>query len=220
MESYLGVGDGQVLDGLMVGAWFNEPIAPSGASLGRAYSERSVYGYDVTTAAPKSVSMLWGLSDDAVVHEQIVAAHEAAIRSALGYLSEHAGYTRVHNPVTGQKDLVRTLGLSGVAYQHRTSRAGDPHLHTHVLIHNRQVRADGGGVGSLDGQSLLHELKAGGSIYQAALPCTQSRTTGAYRLLIIDGHESHNSLAFQPLQREQDYHSLYASTFVTPSPAT
>ncbi|MFB6870775.1 hypothetical protein ACFCVM_19600, partial [Agromyces sp. NPDC056389] len=35
MESYLGVGDGQVLDGLMVGAWFNEPIAPSGASLGR-----------------------------------------------------------------------------------------------------------------------------------------------------------------------------------------
>ena len=120
MESYLGVGDGQVLDGLMVGAWFNEPIAPSGASLGRAYSERSVYGYDVTTAAPKSVSMLWGLSDDAVVHEQIVAAHEAAIRSALGYLSEHAGYTRVHNPVTGQKDLVRTLGLSGVAYQHRT----------------------------------------------------------------------------------------------------
>ena len=178
MESYLGVGDGQVLDGLMVGAWFNEPIAPSGASLGRAYSERSVYGYDVTTAAPKSVSMLWGLSDDAVVHEQIVAAHEAAIRSALGYLSEHAGYTRVHNPVTGQKDLVRTLGLSGVTYQHRTSRAGDPHLHTHVLIHNRQVRADGGGVGSLDGQSLLHELKAGGSIYQAALRAELSQRLG------------------------------------------
>ena len=39
--------------------------------------------------------------------------------------------------------------------------------------------------------------------------CTQSRTTGAYRLLIIDGHESHNSLAFQNLCKESKIITLY-----------
>ena len=34
------------------------------------------------------------------------------------------GYTRVHNAVSGKKDLVRLPGLVAVAYQHETSRAG------------------------------------------------------------------------------------------------
>ena len=41
-------------------------------------------------------------------------------------------------PVTGMKDLQRLPGLIAAAYQHETSRAGDPHLHTHVLVPNRQ----------------------------------------------------------------------------------
>lgn len=178
LEQFLGVEHGQTLDGDTVATWFNKPVAPSGAALGRAYTDRSVYGYDVTTAAPKSVSMLWGLSDDPDVHRAIEDAHQAAIQTALGYLAEHAGYTREHNEATGKKDLVQTRGLSGAAYEHRTSRAGDPHLHTHVLIHNRQERADGQGVGSLDGASLLHELKAGGSIYQAALRSQLTQSLG------------------------------------------
>lgn len=51
-----------------------------------------------------------------------------------------------------------------MTYQHETSRAGDPHLHTHVLVPNRQARADGNLV-SLDGTSLFHEAKAAGVIY-------------------------------------------------------
>lgn len=54
------------------------------------------------------------------------------------------------------------------AYQHETSRAGDPHLHTHVLVPNRQARADGRLV-SIDGTSLFHEARAAGIIYQATL---------------------------------------------------
>ena len=87
---------------------------------------------------------------------------------ALEYLAAHAGYTRVHNPVTGEKDLVRLPGLVAIAYQHETSRAGDPHLHTHVIVPNRQARADGQLV-SIDGTSLYHEAKAAGVIYQATL---------------------------------------------------
>ena len=86
----------------------------------------------------------------------------------MAYLHEHAGYTRVHNPVTGNKDLQRLPGLVGIAYQHETSRCGDPHLHTHVIVPNRQARADGTLV-SIDSKSLLHEAKAAGVVYQAVL---------------------------------------------------
>ena len=74
----------------------------------------------------------------------------------MEYLAAHAGYTRVHNPRTGEKDLVRLPGLVAIAYQHETSRCGDPHLHTHVIVPNRQARADGQLV-SIDGTSLYHE---------------------------------------------------------------
>ena len=63
---------------------------------------------------------------------------------------------------------MRLPGLVAVAYQHETSRAGDPHLHTHVLVPNRQARADGKLV-SVDGTSLYHEARAAGVIYQATL---------------------------------------------------
>jgi len=96
------------------------------------------------------------------------AAHLRAVQAAMDYLHRHAGYTRVHNPVTGMKDLQRLLGLVAIAYQHETSRCGDPHLHTHVIVPNRQPRADGQLV-SLDSKSLYHEAKAAGMIYQATL---------------------------------------------------
>jgi conjugative relaxase-like TrwC/TraI family protein len=63
---------------------------------------------------------------------------------------------------------VRLPGLTAIAYQHETSRCGDPHLHTHVIVPNRQARADGQLV-STDGTSLYHEAKAAGVIYQATL---------------------------------------------------
>jgi len=59
-------------------------------------------------------------------------------------------------------------GLVAIAYQHETSRAGDPHLHTHVIVPNRQPRADGKLV-SIDGTSLYHEARAAGVVYQATL---------------------------------------------------
>ena len=95
-------------------------------------------------------------------------AHQRALAAAMTYLHQHAGYTRVHNPRTGAKDLQRLPGLVGVAYQHETSRCGDPHLHTHVIVPNRQARADGVMV-SIDSKSLFHEAKAAGVIYQAVL---------------------------------------------------
>ena len=126
-----------------------------------------MHGFDLTFAAPKSVSLIRALTDD-VAEKVLAAAHTKAVQAAMEYLHRHAGYTRVHNPITGNKDLQRLPGLVAIAYQHETSRCGDPHLHTHVIVPNRQPRSDGRLV-SIDSKSLHHEAKAAGIIYQATL---------------------------------------------------
>lgn len=150
----------------VVARWLDEGVAPSG-ECGRAHGKAGVHGFDLTFCAPKSVSLARVFGGD-VGDKAVTAAHQTAITEALEYLAAHAGYTRVHNPVTGNKDLQKLPGLVAAAYQHETSRAGDPHLHTHVLVPNRQARADGRLV-SIDGTSLFHEARAAGIIYQATL---------------------------------------------------
>jgi conjugative relaxase-like TrwC/TraI family protein len=154
-------------DAQQVARWLDDGITPSGAH-GRSFGERGVHGFDLTFCAPKSVSLVRALRTDDVVAKSIADAHTTALAEAMEYLAGHAGYTRVHNPRTGEKDLVRLPGVVAIAYQHETSRCGDPHLHTHVIVPNRQARADGQLV-SIDGTSLYHEAKAAGVIYQATL---------------------------------------------------
>lgn len=154
-------------DSAVVARWLDDGVAPNSAC-GRAFGTRGVHGFDLTFASPKSVSLLRALRADDVVQKAIAAAHSTALAEAMEYLAAHAGYTRVHNSVTGEKDLVKLPGLVAVAYQHETSRCGDPHLHTHVILPNRQARNDGVLV-SLDGTSLYHEARAAGVIYQATL---------------------------------------------------
>jgi conjugative relaxase-like TrwC/TraI family protein len=158
---------GGVADAAMVAAWLDDGVAPNGLR-GRGFGPRSVHGFDLTFCAPKSVSLVRALSTNPVLAKAIADAHATAMGEAMEYLGAHAGFTRVHNPVTGEKDLVHLPGLVAVAYQHETSRCGDPHLHTHVIVPNRQARADGSLV-SIDGTSLFHEARAAGMIYQATL---------------------------------------------------
>jgi conjugative relaxase-like TrwC/TraI family protein len=157
---------GGAADEDVVATWLDEGVTPNGAS-GRRLGKGSVHGFDLTFAAPKSVSLLRALTSD-LNEKAVVAAHHRALTAAMEYLHDHAGYTRVYNGETGNNDLQRLPGLAAIAYQHETSRCGDPHLHTHVIVPNRQVRADGALV-SLDSKSLFHEAKAAGIVYQAVL---------------------------------------------------
>ena len=160
----------------VVARWLDDGAAPNG-ECGRGFGKRSVHGFDLTFCAPKSVSLIRALQGNDVYEKAVVDAHTTAMAEAMKYLAAHAGYTRIHNPITGDKDLVRLPGLVAVAYQHETSRAGDPHLHTHVIVPNRQARADGRLV-SVDGTSLYHEAKAAGVIYQATLRRELNRSIG------------------------------------------
>ena len=58
--------DGGTADPDVVQRWLDDGIAPNGA-VGRAFTKGSVHGFDLTFAAPKSVSLLRALTDDTSV---------------------------------------------------------------------------------------------------------------------------------------------------------
>ena len=91
-----------------------------------------VPGFDLTFSAPKSVSLLWALGGHPAGNE-VKAAHAAAVEAGLGYLEREACWTRRGR---GGREFLKGNGFLATGYVHRSSRAGDPQLHTHVLIAN------------------------------------------------------------------------------------
>jgi hypothetical protein len=68
-------------------------------------------------------------------------------------------------------------GFVAAAFGHRTSRVGDPQLHTHVLVANL-ARGSDGAWGALDGRLLYRELTTAGYLYQAVLRHQLTRRLG------------------------------------------
>lgn len=188
VSAFLGAENGTVVSGKTVENWFNKAVAPSGVKLGKALGDKGVPGFDLTFCAPKSVSLLWGMGADSSVRSIIDEAHQAAVSQALDYLSEHAGYTRKQDPAASKKRLIleKLAGISGVKYEHRTSRAGDPHVHSHVLLANKQLCQDGK-ARTLDGVSLYHEARAAGMVYQATVREILSRKLGVEFGDVVNG---------------------------------
>ena len=136
----------------------------TGEALGRGWRADAVTGFDLTFSAPKSVSVLWALGG-ATAQAQVAQAHRAAVLAALAYLDAHAALSRRG---TDGVEQIRTAGFAAAMFDHRTSRAGDPQLHTHALVPNKLLCADGIWR-TIDGHELFHHKKAAGVLYQAAL---------------------------------------------------
>jgi len=94
---------------------------------GKETANRRIF-YDFTISPPKSVSIL-GLYQD----ERIVEIHDAAIRKAVSEMESYA-MTRVRKK--GRSDDRETGNVVGACFRHDTSRALDPHLHTHCIVMN------------------------------------------------------------------------------------
>jgi conjugative relaxase-like TrwC/TraI family protein len=125
---------------------------------------RKVPGFDLTFSAPKSVSLLFAFSDPAVI-VHVTRAHESAVRAAFRHLEREA--CRVRRGHAGL-DHLAAEGFIGAAFRHRSSRAGDPQLHTHVLVAN-VVRGLDGRWSAPDSRRLHHYARTAGYLYQAHL---------------------------------------------------
>jgi conjugative relaxase-like TrwC/TraI family protein len=143
-----------------------EHVDPSG--MYRLTASRSVpvvAGFDVTFCAPKSVSLLYALGPPEVSNEVRNAA-DAAMAGSLGVLEQVACRVRRGQ---GGHTVVDADGFVAAAFRHRTSRAGDPHLHTHVVIANLAHASSDGRWTALDGRPLYSWLSPVGHLYEAHL---------------------------------------------------
>lgn len=119
-------------------------------------------GHDLTFSAPKSVSVAWAMGDEAL-RKAIAIKHDQAVREALNFLEAKAGFARVGK----QGQEVVNAPLLFALFEHGTSRAGDPQLHTHALCINLTVHPDGRAT-AVDSTHLYHWKMAAGAIYRAA----------------------------------------------------
>ena len=135
----------------------------SGESLHHA-ANRSTPGWDLTFRSLKSVSLLWCLGDRTIA-AQVTGAHQAAVVAAVGYLERTAGFSRI-----GKDGIQRVEATAFLAagFDHRTSRDGDPHLHTHVLVSN-SVRCADERWKTIDGKGIYRHKMAASYLYDAEL---------------------------------------------------
>jgi conjugative relaxase-like TrwC/TraI family protein len=142
-------------------AMFEGRHPTTGQLLGRPHSRNAVPASDLVLRPTKSVSILYGLGDPAT-GRAVLAAHHAGLAEAVAYLDGHLGARRGHSGV----QHVSGQGLLAVGYDHRTSREGDPLLHTHLVIANRVQGPDGRWT-ALDGRDLYRHRLAADAIYRA-----------------------------------------------------
>ncbi len=175
--------DGEVIDGdflkLMAG---NHPRLRGDIPLGRRYGEDSVRGFDITASAPKSVSTMFAIGDDATRRE-VLEAHDTAVATMLEWVESHA-HTRYR--IGGQVAVVDAEGIAAATFRQHTSRSLDPQLHTHVVIANR-VRSDDGRWLALDARTLKLDQRTLSGIYHLTLRSELTTRLGVDWQPVVNG---------------------------------
>jgi conjugative relaxase-like TrwC/TraI family protein len=150
-----------------------DPASGEPLGLQHVSGKGPVPGFDLTFSAPKSVSLTYALAGHPVGAE-VKAAHAEAVRAGLDYLQDTACLTRRGK---AGREFVKGNGYLAAAYSHRSSRAGDPQLHTHVLVANATKGPDGRWT-CLYHPAIYHHAKTASYIYEAHLRDELTRRLG------------------------------------------
>lgn len=151
-------------------------------------TKHAVAGFDLTFSVPKSVSTLWALSPRHL-QEQILQTHREAVEATLAWMEEQVINTR-----SGRNGVahVGTRGVIAAAFDHWESRAGDPQLHTHLVIANRVQRVTDGAWVTLDSRSLYKAVVAASEHYNGLLFDALHTSLGTETDIRAPAQNSHN----------------------------
>lgn len=141
-------------------------------------TRRAVAGYDFTFSIPKSASVLWAVAD-AGTQALIANAHHAAVAEVVAFMEREVAATRTG--ATGRNGAVAQVdvrGLIATAFDHYDSRAGDPHLHTHVVVSNKVQTVLDGKWRSLDGRPMHAATVALSELHEAVFADHLTRAFG------------------------------------------
>jgi len=106
-------------------------------------------------------------------------AHHRAVAEVVAFMEREVAATRsgatAGDAAVAQVDVA---GLVATAFDHFDSRAGDPHLHTHVVISNKVQTAFDGKWRSLDGRPMHAAVVALSELHEAVFADHMTRTFG------------------------------------------
>lgn len=144
-------------------------------------------GWDVVFRPPKSYSILWAVGG-ADLGNAIKAIHHESVDEAVSYLEDAAATARTTTTVGGKRRRVRveTTGFVAAAFDHRDSRAGDPLLHTHVVVANATRRSDGTWA-ALEPRGLYRQALAADGVYQATFRHLAEHRLGIASEPVVNG---------------------------------
>lgn len=114
--------------------------------------------YDFTFSPPKSVSLAGFLGEDT----RVLDAHARAVKSALREFEAFAS-TRIR--AGGEHSDRCTGNFAAAMFTHDTSRALDPHLHTHCIVFNATFDASENRWKALQNYELLRARKFAENAY-------------------------------------------------------
>src|SRR5215472_1098809 len=133
---------------------------PEGKKLKPHDSE--IIGYDFQCSAQKSFSIMAILGGD----ERLLEAHKQAVSEAYAKLESLACVKEGTLGIDRQR--VTTGMLCSARFEHDTSRALDPHIHTHFATANFSITPEGKRY-ALETHDMVKAIRYAGKIYQSAL---------------------------------------------------
>lgn len=131
-------------------------------------------GIDATFTAPKTVSLLHAIGGPDVARS-IELAHRESLHEVLEFLDRRV--IVVHRSVGPARISMRATTSDQMIFEHRTSRALDPHLHSHVLIPN-VATPDGLRWSAIDSRPVYFHSLLLGTLQQSSFRARLSATLG------------------------------------------
>lgn len=160
---------------------------------------RAVAGFDFTFSIPKSASVLWAVAD-AGTQSLIAQVHHDAVADMVAHMEREVAATRTGATAgDGAVAQVDVTGIIAAAYDHYDSRAGDPHLHTHVVISNKVQTVLDGRWRSLDSRPMHGATVALSELHEAVFADHLTRMLG---------------VEWEPRERGRDRNPAWAITEV------
>ncbi|HTW98271.1 MAG TPA: MobF family relaxase [Acidimicrobiales bacterium] len=126
---------------------------------------RPVAGFDLTLSLPKGASIAFALGDEET-RQAIYDAHHEAIAIVLSYAEDHVFSSRSGRGGIVEEDIT---GVIAAAFDHFDSRAGDPHLHTHLVIANRAKSISDDAWRTLDSRRIFASVVALSELHEGVV---------------------------------------------------
>ena len=127
----------------------------------RRQQKNSRAGWDITLSASKSASLKALVDQD----QRVLEAHRQAVNETVNYIEKHCIFAQVKQQ--GKVISEQTKQGQFALFEHDDNRNQEPQLHTHVVILNQTLCADGKSR-TLDSRELFNQKKTIGAYYDHA----------------------------------------------------